>query len=252
MFKLSVTESPSSAQRNEILIKEISFLSSIIVALAIFLLLAVLFCISKYRGSRYKMPPNVAGATLDEMDAIFGNCCDQPCPGSRRPGVKSLFCSELESSALVYPRDCSPGATPRWASQRLLTSSPRQHFLTARHKNFTSPSLRSLSPSLLGSCTDLRDLRTTRRDTTQFRETNFSATTSTPGTPPPRPPRYSKSLGHINKLADQHQKRRRSVARCKSSHSLFECSEGCFDMEDIEANKSFGQLVTITTGPILC
>ena len=68
MFKLSVTESPTSAQRNEILIKEISFLSSIVVALAIFILLGVLFCISKYRGGRDKMPPNLSGAPLDEMD----------------------------------------------------------------------------------------------------------------------------------------------------------------------------------------
>ena len=154
----------------------------------------------------------------------------------------------MESSPLVYQReslgrDYEPGDTPRWASQRLLASSPRQHFLTAKHKNFTSPSLRSLS----GSCTDLRT--NTRLVTTQFRETNFSATTSTPSTPPPRPPRYSKSLGNINKLVDQHQKRRISVATCKSTHSLFECSEGCFDIEE---NKSFGQFVTITTGPILC
>ena len=73
MFKLSVTEPPASAQRNEILIKEISFLGSIIVALAIFTLLSVLFCVSKYRGARDKMPHNLTGATRDEMDAIFGN-----------------------------------------------------------------------------------------------------------------------------------------------------------------------------------
>ena len=73
MFKLSVTEPPASAQRNEILIKEISFLGSIIVALAIFTLLSVLFCVSKYRGARDKMPHNLSGATRDEMDAIFGN-----------------------------------------------------------------------------------------------------------------------------------------------------------------------------------
>ena len=157
----------------------------------------------------------------------------------------------MESSPLVYQReslgrDCEPGDTPRWASQRLLTSSPRQHFLTAEHKNFTSPSLRSLS----GSCTDLRTNINTSLVTTQFRETNFSATTSSPSSPPPRPPRYSKSLGNINKLVDQHQKRRRSVATCKSTHSLFECSEGCFDMEANSA--SVGQFVTITTGPILC
>ena len=75
MFKLFVTESPTSAQRNEILIKEISFLSSIIVALAIFILLGVLFCFSKYRGGRDKLTPTLSGATLDEMEAIFGNFC---------------------------------------------------------------------------------------------------------------------------------------------------------------------------------
>ena len=73
MFKLSVSEPPTSAQRNEILIKEISFLSSITVALAIFILLGVLLCISKYRGGRDKMPQNLNGATRDEMEAIFGN-----------------------------------------------------------------------------------------------------------------------------------------------------------------------------------
>ena len=127
------------------------------------------------------------------------------------------------------------GQTPGWARLLFLISSL----------------FRSLSPSqfsTFGSCTDLRT--NTRLHTRQFRETNFSATTTTT-TPPPRPPRYSKSLGNINKLGDQHQKRRRSVATCKSTHSLFECSEGCFDI-DIEANKSFGQFVTITTGPILC
>ena len=86
MFKLSVTEPPTSAQRNEILIKEISFLSSIIVALAFFILLGVLFCISKYRAGGHKMPPNLSGATLDEMDAIFGNFCDQPA-GLVRPAA---------------------------------------------------------------------------------------------------------------------------------------------------------------------
>lgn len=80
MFKLSVTEPPTSAQRNEILIKEISFLSSIIVALAIFLLLAVLFCISKYRGGRDKMSQSLTGVTADEMAAMYGNYNYSDCP----------------------------------------------------------------------------------------------------------------------------------------------------------------------------
>ena len=81
MFKLFVTESPTSAQRNEILIKEISFLSSIALALGIFILLGVLFCFSKYRGSRDKLPQNLSGATPDEMEAIFGKNVDWFVPG---------------------------------------------------------------------------------------------------------------------------------------------------------------------------
>ena len=68
--------------------------------------------------------------------------------------------------------------------------------------------------------------------------------------PPPRPPRHSKSLGHIPKTLDQEKtpKRRRSASTCKSTHSLFECSESCFTVENVSKS---GQFVTITTGPIV-
>ena len=73
--------------------------------------------------------------------------------------------------------------------------------------------------------------------------------------PPPRPPRHSKSLGHIPKLLDGEKtpsktRRRRSASSCKSTNSLFECSEGCFSVGE-EAGAGPGQLVTITTGPMV-
>ena len=165
----------------------------------------------------------------------------------------------MESSPLIYPKesvspDCEPGSTPRWASQRLYSSPRPTHFLTARHKNFTSPSLRSLAASQFSPLDSYTDLRSdSRTEQSNLTETSILLNVlQQRGTkPPPRPPRYSKSLGHIPKVVDQdqHPKRRRSVATCKSTHSLFECSEGCFD---VEGNKPRGQLVTITTGPVVC
>ena len=160
----------------------------------------------------------------------------------------------MSSSPLLSPSR-EPDSTPRWASQRLYTSAGATHFLTDHQKNFTSPSLMSLSPSHFSPADSFTDLRTgSRRHLAgTLLETNFLLTSSQQRgpSPPPRPPRYSKSLGHIPKTVDQDQrlKRRRSVATCKSSHSLFECSEGCFN---VEASNQTGQYVTITTGPILC
>ena len=74
---------------------------------------------------------------------------------------------------------------------------------------------------------------------------------SEPLPPPPRPPRSSKSLGHIPKSLEsetQRKRRRTAPSASKSTHSLFECSEGCFDLD---VKKSYPQLVTITTGPMV-
>ena len=184
-------------------------------------------------------------------------------------------------------RDCENGETPRWASQKYnfsifpalpssnnsdTTSNSRTQqliskpYLTAQNKNFTSPSLRSLSPSQLSisdSCTDLTGIYPDQQPhlpplmlpstfcpipaVVERRESKPELIE----VPPPRPPRHSKSLGHIPKLLEQDKslKRRRSTSTCKSTHSLFECSQGCFNVED-NLNPS-GQLVTITTGPMV-
>lgn len=171
------------------------------------------------------------------------------------------------------------GTTCSNTNNQLLVSKP---FLTAYNKNFTSPSLRyvhflscqslvkdisfrSLSPnqlSLTDSCTDLtgnfdfteqQHLRTNfppyvpNDDQVFFVERRESKPEIT--IPPPRPPRHSKSLGHLPKFLDQEKgnKRRRSTSTCKSTHSLFECSQGCFN-EDMNPSS---QLVTITTGPMV-
>jgi len=67
------------------------------------------------------------------------------------------------------------------------------------------------------------------------------------------PPQNAKSLGHLNTCPDQcqeSQRRRRKTAPAssKSSHSVFDCDEGCFDVEDIHKSQ---QMVFITTGPMI-
>ena len=87
---------------------------------------------------------------------------------------------------------------------------------------------------------DTADLFLARRESVQ----------ENPIVAPPRPPRHSKSMGHLPKLLDNEKpvKRRRSASTCKSTHSLFECSEGCFSNDDITPSAQF---VTITTGPMV-
>ena len=155
--------------------------------------------------------------------------------------------------------------------------------LTDQFKNFTSPSLRSLPASQLSSMESFIDLTGQKEafnpdyeeikpamDTDKptyhnepvagsvphiFQERRPSEVALTfpsePRPPPPRPPRSSKSLGHIPRTVEQETRRKRRITApsvCKSTHSLFECSEGCFDMD---STNSHGQLVTVTTGPVV-
>ena len=67
------------------------------------------------------------------------------------------------------------------------------------------------------------------------------------------PPHSAKSLGHLNSCNDQcqaSQRRRRKTAPAssKSSHSVFDCDEGCFDVEDVHKSQ---QMVFISTGPMV-
>ena len=71
MFKLEVHKAPTNAQRNDILIKEISFLTSMTVAFIFFILLSVLLCVSKYRR-RTKNLNNLNEKETDEMSAVLG------------------------------------------------------------------------------------------------------------------------------------------------------------------------------------
>ena len=72
VFKLEVTESPNSSHRNEIFIKEISFITSIIVAFFFLIFLSILLCVSKYRR-KTKLLKNPAEKTRCEMAAASGN-----------------------------------------------------------------------------------------------------------------------------------------------------------------------------------
>ena len=67
------------------------------------------------------------------------------------------------------------------------------------------------------------------------------------------PPQNAKSLGYLNSCSGQcqgSQRRRRKTAPAssKSSHSVFDCDEGCFDVEDVHKSH---QMVFITTGPMI-
>ena len=177
-----------------------------------------------------------------------------------------------------HPLALLPPPSSLTSESRLLSSSSliQRPLLTAINKNFTSPSLRSLDPSSADSCTDLTSnireavtpVKTLMMAGTQTedripapvsgrRESKPEVLEVTgPGLcPPPRPPRHSKSLGHLPKLLEERTqgpggrpRRRRSASSCKSTASLFECSEGCFSAGD---KGTGGQLVTITTGPMV-
>jgi hypothetical protein len=67
------------------------------------------------------------------------------------------------------------------------------------------------------------------------------------------PPQNAKSLGYLNSCSGQckgSQRRRRKTAPAssKSSYSVFDCDEGCFDVEDVHKSH---QMVFITTGPMV-
>ena len=188
------------------------------------------------------------------------------------------------SDRIVYNQIPSGSASPIQESSNIIT----EPLLTNQCKSFTSPSMISLSASQLSSLESVTDLttkeevshhgdqiviikrsesakqtKTVRKITKYEQRSEYSfdpnrrssgvALTfpSEPMPPPPRPPRSSKSVGHIPRTVEQEgqrKRRRTGPSGSKSTHSLFECSEGCFDMD---RKKSFPQLVTITTGPMV-
>ena len=67
------------------------------------------------------------------------------------------------------------------------------------------------------------------------------------------PPQNAKSLGYLNSCSghcqgSQRTRRKTAPASSKSSHSVFDCDEGCFDVEDVHKSQ---QIVFITTGPMV-
>ena len=108
---------------------------------------------------------------------------------------------------------------------------------------------RSLTGGRLSPAESCTDLTLARLQPQVFRPRQHPAPAprrvSQPRTapPPPRPPRASRSVGHLPSAG----------AGChasSSAHSLFSCSEGCFTA-DPGAGAGAGQLVTITTGPMV-
>ena len=74
MFKLIVLTEIANAQTNDILIKEISFISSVIVAFSFFLFLSVLICVSKCRRRSKLLEGD---GSPEEMEAVIGNTLHQ-------------------------------------------------------------------------------------------------------------------------------------------------------------------------------
>ena len=67
------------------------------------------------------------------------------------------------------------------------------------------------------------------------------------------PPQNAKSLGHLHTSPGQCQatlrrRRKTAPASSKSSQSVFDCDQGCFEVEDINRSQ---QMVFITTGPMV-
>jgi len=67
------------------------------------------------------------------------------------------------------------------------------------------------------------------------------------------PPQNTKSLGHLNNCSEhgqgsQRRRRKTAPATSKSSHSVFDCDEGCFEVDHVHESH---QMVFIATGPMV-
>ena len=312
VLRLEIERRVAVRRGEMILAEKISFALGVIVGMIFIILLCVLisvFTVKQKKQRREKREEREEREEGEDLDLMLDT--EQ---------------SPLVIKRETLSRDCENGETPRWASQKYNESSfssPPSNIekflssyaspsnkilynhlpsdivmngktveakLTDQYKNFTSPSIRSLSASQLSSLQSFTDLTVDTHTDSCHHKTNseqskniesaknvtnhnhgykkdplqdssfspqrrFSGIALTfPSEPlpaPPRPPRPSKSLGHIPKSLEsetQRKRRRTAPSASKSSHSLFECSEGCFD---IDKKKSQPQLVTITTGPMV-
>ena len=294
LFRLEVSPRPETAKRHEMFVREVSILSSLVFGVSILVILCVLLTCSitrqrhaadKLRCEQQQAEMNGYGlCSVCFVFILYTDSISDCSPLLEKRETLSRDCELGETPRWAsqryapHPLALLPPPASLTSQSRLLSSSSliQRPLLTAINKNFTSPSLRSLDPSSADSCTDLtlnirevvspvKPLMTAQTQTEERMPAPLSGRreskpevleVSSPSLcPPPRPPRHSKSLGHIPKLLEERTqepgvraRRRRSASVCKSTHSLFECSEGCFSAGEGGAG---GQLVTITTGPMV-
>ena len=320
VFRLKIQSRAAFAQRDGLSARKISFLSGVIIGIIFLLLLCVLLSILLLRqnknNKKRKSEEHELDLMLDTSQStplvIKRETLGRDCESGETPRWasqkynESSFCSPPSniqkfladyasppSDRVTYSHLPSDHISP--PSYKLIQmpnhpSAMTDPLLSDQFKNFTSPSLRSLSASQLSSMESFIDLTGQAEAFNLVEEFDYEETKpakdknkpksntyqddpvvgsvpnihqrrrssgvaltfpSEPRPPPPRPPRSSKSLGHIPRTVEQEtqRKRRRTApSTSKSTHSLFECSEGCFDME---SKKSQAQFVTITTGPMV-